>query len=99
MTFNTFDDLFLWATGERRFPYQAEFANAKDLFELVHAPTGAGKTATVILGWLWRLRYAGEDVRSSTPHRLVYCLPMRFSSSKPGTVRLTGWVSLVCAIK
>ncbi len=77
MTFNTFDDLFLSATGEQRFPYQAEFANAKDLFELVHAPTGAGKTATVILGWLWRLRYATEDVRSSTPRRLVYCLPMR----------------------
>lgn len=77
MTFNSFDDFFLKATGEQRFPYQAEFANAPELFELVHAPTGAGKTATAILGWLWRRRYAAEQVCASTPRRLVYCLPMR----------------------
>lgn len=72
-----FDDFFLKATGEPPFPYQAEFANATDLFELVHAPTGAGKTATAILGWLWRRRYAKEAVKDSTPRRLAYCLPMR----------------------
>jgi len=36
MRFNTLDDFFLKATGEHRFPYQAEFANAKELFELLH---------------------------------------------------------------
>jgi len=77
MTFDTFDEFFLKATGQQRFPYQAEFANAKGLFELIYAPTGAGKTAAAILGWLWRRRYAGEDVRASTPRRLAYCLPMR----------------------
>ncbi len=77
MTFNNFDDFFLEATGEQRFPYQAEFANRPDLFELVHAPTGAGKTATAILGWLWRRRFATEEIKAATPRRLVYCLPMR----------------------
>jgi CRISPR-associated endonuclease/helicase Cas3 len=77
MTFKSFDDFFLKATGDERFPYQAEFANAPELFELVHAPTGSGKTATAILGWLWRRRYAQKDVQDSTPRRLIYCLPMR----------------------
>lgn len=41
---------------------------------LISVPTGCGKTAAVVLAWLWnrvRLR------RSDWPHRLVYCLPMR----------------------
>lgn len=37
------------------------------------APTGLGKTAAVILSWLWRRRVDPE----TTPRRLVYCLPMR----------------------
>jgi CRISPR-associated endonuclease/helicase Cas3 len=77
MSFTCFDDFFRQATGVAPFPYQSAFATSKDLFELVHAPTGAGKTATAILGWLWRRRYAEENVRDSTPRRLAYCLPMR----------------------
>jgi CRISPR-associated endonuclease/helicase Cas3 len=69
-----FTDLFRKATGNPNpFPYQHRFAEAGELPELVHAPTGAGKTATAILGWLWRLLFA----RKPTPRRLVYCLPMR----------------------
>jgi CRISPR-associated endonuclease/helicase Cas3 len=40
-------------------------------------PTGAGKTAAVVLAWLWRRRFAEEAIRRATPRRLVYCLPMR----------------------
>ena len=71
----TFADLFDRATcGEQKpFPYQIAFAESADLPELVHAPTGSGKTATAILGWLWRYFHSGE----ATPRRLVYCLPMR----------------------
>jgi CRISPR-associated endonuclease/helicase Cas3 len=36
-------------------------------------PTGFGKTAAVILAWLWKVRNEDPD----TPRRLVYCLPMR----------------------
>jgi CRISPR-associated endonuclease/helicase Cas3 len=74
MTFKTFADLFRKATeNPKPFPYQARFAEADELPELVHAPTGAGKTATAVLGWLWRYRFT----RKPTPRRLVYCLPMR----------------------
>lgn len=45
---------------------------------LVHVPTGLGKTAMAVLGWLWRrLFHPDETVKKSTPRRLVYCLPMR----------------------
>ncbi len=44
---------------------------------VLQVPTGTGKTAAVILGWLYRRRFAGESVRKQTPRRLVYCLPMR----------------------
>ena len=44
---------------------------------LVRVPTGLGKTAMAVLGWLWRLRFAEDAVQQATPRRLVYCLPMR----------------------
>ncbi|HBI43803.1 MAG TPA: CRISPR-associated helicase Cas3' [Planctomycetales bacterium] len=71
----TFTDLFNSATcGEQKpFPYQIAFAESGNLPELVHAPTGSGKTATAILGWLWRYFHSEKP----TPRRLVYCLPMR----------------------
>src|SRR5262249_51531301 len=70
-----FDAFFYLATQNERgpFPYQGCFAQAAELPELVHPPTGAGKTVTAILGWPWRLLHSGR----STPRRLVYCLPMR----------------------
>lgn len=72
-----FDDLFRTATQNAPFPYQRAFATADILPEILEAPTGAGKTATAVLGWLWRRRFASDDVRAATPRRLVFCLPMR----------------------
>lgn len=40
---------------------------------LLHVPTGAGKTAAVVMAWLWRQVTCKEQ----TPRRLIYCLPMR----------------------
>lgn len=72
--FKNFPDLFRKATGGAApFPYQERFAADDELHELIHVPTGAGKTAAVVLGWLWRRCYAGKP----TPRRLVYCLPTR----------------------
>src|SRR5262249_34881101 len=69
-----FVDFFRQATGTSDpYPYQERFAEADSLSHLLRAPTGAGKTATAILGWLWRL-LSGKP---GTPRRLVYCLPMR----------------------
>jgi CRISPR-associated endonuclease/helicase Cas3 len=55
------------------YPFQARFAETDGWYHLVRAPTAAGKTATAILGWLWRW----HTKKPQTPRRLVYCLPMR----------------------
>jgi CRISPR-associated endonuclease/helicase Cas3 len=69
-----FADFFEKATGSAKpYPYQIRFAEIETLPHLLRAPTGAGKTATAILGWLYR-RLTKPD---ETPRRLVYCLPMR----------------------
>lgn len=45
---------------------------------LIEIPTGLGKTAGVILAWLWNRRLqADEKARAHWPRRLIYCLPMR----------------------
>jgi CRISPR-associated endonuclease/helicase Cas3 len=49
---------------------------------LISIPTGLGKTAAVVLAWLWnrqRNKVASALAESPTPwpRRLVYCLPMR----------------------
>jgi CRISPR-associated endonuclease/helicase Cas3 len=45
---------------------------------LINIPTGLGKTAAVVITWLWnRLLCPEEAHRATWPRRLVYCLPMR----------------------
>jgi len=69
---------FQQATGHEPYPFQIRFACDTVLPELVDVPTGLGKTAMAVLGWLWRQRFhPDEAVRKATPRRLVYCLPMR----------------------
>ena len=41
---------------------------------LISIPTGLGKTAAVVLAWLWNRVHHRSD---QWPRRLVYCLPMR----------------------
>ena len=73
-----FKDFFMSATGNTPFPYQQRFANDVMLPKVLHVPTGAGKTAGMILAWVWRRFYHPEkDVQINTPRRLIYCLPMR----------------------
>lgn len=74
----TFHDFFEKATKRSPYPYQERFATRDELPELLNVPTGVGKTATAILGWLYRRRFhEDKDVRQATPRRLVFCLPMR----------------------
>lgn len=68
-----FDDFFETATGERPYPYQRKLAESRIVSRIISVPTGAGKTAAVILAWLYQ-RYRSPE---TTPRRLVYCLPMR----------------------
>lgn len=75
---DAFDRFFRRATGhEGPFDYQCRLALGGELPQLLDVPTGAGKTAGVVLAWLWRRRFADEATRKATPRRLVYCLPMR----------------------
>jgi len=46
--------------------------------QLISIPTGLGKTAAVVLAWLWnRVAHPDAAHRDTWPRRLVYCLPMR----------------------
>ena len=73
-----FNKVFKKATGFHPFPFQTRIAlDRADFHELVKIPTGAGKTAGAVLGWIWKRRFASDEVRETTPRRLVYCLPMR----------------------
>ncbi len=75
---SNFDEWFRSATGNKPFPYQRRLAGGASGClcdsQLIHVPTGAGKTEAALLAWLWnRVELGRED----WPRRLVYCLPMR----------------------
>jgi len=86
----TFDDFFQVATGKPQpYGYQCRLACGPDAkvddpgtlksgaicaSKLISIPTGLGKTAAVLLAWLWNRTVRGDE---SWPRRLVYCLPMR----------------------
>lgn len=67
-----FADFFQTATRHVPYPYQVRLATSP-WPDLLDVPTGLGKTAAVVLAWLWKRRNGDPD----TPRRLVYCLPMR----------------------
>ena len=70
-----FQTFFTNATGSEPFAFQQAFA--KEFHQLVNVPTGLGKTAMIVVAWLWRRNGGNESIKGSTPRRLVYCLPMR----------------------
>jgi len=75
MTDNSFESFFTQATRHKPFPYQTRMATSEALPQLIDIPTGAGKTAAVVLAWLWRRRFAAGEVRKATPQRRMYYLP------------------------
>lgn len=88
----TFDTFFQTATGNPA-PYDYQRRLAGDTAgrpcesQLINIPTGLGKTAAVVLAWLWNrvvcpsqtssLSSEIRDPVAPWPRRLVYCLPMR----------------------
>ncbi|MEP9417650.1 CRISPR-associated helicase Cas3' [Gordonia sp. VNQ95] len=73
--FESFDEFFRTATGRQPYPYQVRVAaNGVKLPDVIDVPPGLGKTAAIVLGWLWRYLTA-EPGR--VPRRLVLALPMR----------------------
>ena len=74
-------DFVVWfraVTGNVPYPHQVRLAIAIELPIVIDVPTGLGKTALIVLAWLWRRRYSDDlRLRERTPRRLVYVLPMR----------------------
>lgn len=67
----TYREFFHKATGLDPYPYQEKLAG-EEWPEVLIVPTGAGKTAAVILSWLYRREFG-----SGAATRLIFCLPMR----------------------
>jgi CRISPR-associated endonuclease/helicase Cas3 len=79
----TFAACFQTATGGQT-PYAYQVRLAGDTAgtpcasQLINIPTGLGKTAAVVLAWLWnRVAHPDAAHRETWPRRLIYCLPMR----------------------
>ncbi len=71
-----YKEFFEKATGGRSpFDYQRRLAEDPECkSRLINIPTGCGKTAAVVLAWLWN---RVQEQRPTWPRRLVFCLPMR----------------------
>src|SRR6266568_3795116 len=82
-----FEDFFHTATGRTPDADQARIA-AEGLPATLTIPTGADKTATAVLPWLYRRLVRAPEL---TPRRLVYVLP---AHSRPEQVfaRVGGWL-------
>ena len=76
MPTSDFSGFFSTAYGSARQPYdyQVRLADLPCESRLITVPTGLGKTAAVVLAWLFN-RVAKNDAK--WPRRLIYCLPMR----------------------
>lgn len=69
-----FSEVFTAATGHAPWPYQEALSRQPCSNRLIDVPTGCGKTAAVILAWLYRGTILKDP---DCPRRLVFCLPMR----------------------
>lgn len=89
-----FDEFFVQATRQSDGPYDYQKSLAHNgLPPVLQAPTGAGKSAAVVLAWLWRRhRHPDPAVRAATPRRLVLALPMRVLVDQSARAA-TGWVA------
>lgn len=78
-----FEAFFHAATGNTPYAYQrrlacGELGQTACESQLINIPTGLGKTAAVVLAWLWnRIAHPNTTHRETWPRRLVICLPMR----------------------
>jgi CRISPR-associated endonuclease/helicase Cas3 len=90
----SYEEFFRVCTGHTPYPYQSRLGR-ESLPDLIDVPTGMGKTAAVVVAWLWRL--LGEVEGEPGPRRLVYTLPMRAlvrqtAAASEGWVAAARWV-------
>jgi len=67
----TFDEFFKLATGFRPYPYQSKLATEGSWPAIIEAPTGAGKTAAVVLAWAWRMSHIQGLVGDTSEHNVA----------------------------
>jgi CRISPR-associated endonuclease/helicase Cas3 len=79
--FRVINEFFRAAFGKdiTAFDYQRRLAEDPECkSRLINVPTGCGKTAAVVLAWLWnRVAHPDAKHRATWPRRLAYCLPIR----------------------
>lgn len=97
--YKSFADLMVAATrtgdhplGLQPYAYQARIA-AEGFPDVIHVPTGAGKTEAAVLPWLYRCRFHSDmAVRADIPRRLVLALPTRALTDQTEE-RVRAWVA------
>ena len=90
----TFVDFFAAAFGDGTTPFAYQQALAgRDWPHALIAPTGLGKTAAVVLSWLWKRATSP----GGAPRRLVYCLPMRTLADQTAC-NVTDWLRRLASL-
>jgi len=75
--------------------YQRRVAERDELPALIEVPPGYGKTAAIVLAWLWRRRFHPDQaVRRATPRRLIYALPQRALADQVAS-EIAKWLAAV----
>ncbi|MCY4484396.1 MAG: CRISPR-associated helicase Cas3' [Spirochaetaceae bacterium] len=88
----TYSEFFSRAFGGSATPFAYQRALAdQDWPDALIAPTGLGKTAAVVLAWLWKRTAA------TAPRRLVYCLPMRTLAEQTAS-NISAWLGRLSSI-
>jgi CRISPR-associated endonuclease/helicase Cas3 len=77
-----YKDFFTIATTRAPFHFQERIRNSEASTTVLKAPTGLGKTDSVVVSWLHRR--ATEP--ATTPRRLVWCLPGRALTEQVASV-------------
>lgn len=86
MAVEGFAAMFRTATGNEPYAWQQRLA-AEGLPTTLEVPTGCGKTAGLLVSWLWRRRFHPDAaVRAGTPRKLIFTLPMRTLVSQTAEV-------------
>jgi CRISPR-associated endonuclease/helicase Cas3 len=91
----SFYSMFAVALGNRQpYPYQVHLAS-EPWPDALHVPTGMGKTAAIVLAWLYKRGHRDDGQRvdpdPQTPRRLVICLPMRVLVEQT-VAEIHGWL-------
>ena len=94
-----FDGFFKLATGHDQgpFDYQRRLSRSdsgtNSRSQLINIPTGLGKTAAVVLAWVWN-RVQLQNPK--WPRRLVYCLPIANAHPRPQSLNGVALFTFSC---